>query len=300
MTIFGVDVSHYQATTAAWWKAAKAAGVTFGIAKATEGTTFIDPKFASNIAWMRAAGVIPGAYHFQRPSNGAGQAQLFNRTVGDPNGMLIGLDDEVSMSPADPPAWCAEYSRLHPGHPLLIYTGRDLWPGGDGAHLGPLWAAGIAPNRYSTADGTLAYIWAHSTPAQPAFAGWGSPTIIQFTDKAQVAGIRCDGNAYLGTIDQLRALTGASGDADMPLTQADVDLVVAGLLEHKIPVGKESLSVAQLLTRSYSLDTADDPQPILAALAELKKAVAALQGGGGTTPSGPVNVTGHLDLTPGA
>ena len=58
----GLDVSHYQGVVQ--WESVKGAGISFGIAKATGGTQFVDPQFANNWHGMREAGVVRGAYHF--------------------------------------------------------------------------------------------------------------------------------------------------------------------------------------------------------------------------------------------
>src|SRR5262249_28035984 len=58
----GVDVSHYQGTIN--WASVRGAGITFAFAKATEGTTYTDPTVNTNIAGMKANGIVPGAYHF--------------------------------------------------------------------------------------------------------------------------------------------------------------------------------------------------------------------------------------------
>ena len=55
----GFDVSHYQPTTPSL------TGQDFLIAKATEGTA-VDSKYAYHIANGKKAGVILGAYHFNR------------------------------------------------------------------------------------------------------------------------------------------------------------------------------------------------------------------------------------------
>src|SRR5258708_3344786 len=60
----GVDVSHYDGTID--WVAAHGAGIDYAFMKATESTGFVDPTFAANFKNAKAAGVIPGAYHFFR------------------------------------------------------------------------------------------------------------------------------------------------------------------------------------------------------------------------------------------
>ena len=62
----GVDVSSYQGSGFNW-SGEKASGVSFGWAKATEGTYDDDADFAINENNGKAAGVLMGAYHFARP-----------------------------------------------------------------------------------------------------------------------------------------------------------------------------------------------------------------------------------------
>ena len=62
----GVDVSHYQG--AINWTSVKNSGVSFGWAKATEGSSLTDAFFAGNASSAKAAGVYFGAYHFARPA----------------------------------------------------------------------------------------------------------------------------------------------------------------------------------------------------------------------------------------
>jgi GH25 family lysozyme M1 (1,4-beta-N-acetylmuramidase) len=61
----GIDVSHHQ--NAIDWTKVAGSGVRFAIAKATEGTGYIDPLFSTNRADAMAAGIAFGAYHFARP-----------------------------------------------------------------------------------------------------------------------------------------------------------------------------------------------------------------------------------------
>src|SRR5215467_6280492 len=58
-TIKGVDVSHFDGTPD--WAAAKRAGITFAIIKATEGTSFVDNHFAANWTNTKANGIVHGA-----------------------------------------------------------------------------------------------------------------------------------------------------------------------------------------------------------------------------------------------
>ena len=66
------------------WAKVKAAGAGFGIAKATEGTGYLDDQFAANWRGTKAAGIaVRGAYHFGHPAvDAVAQAQHFARAVG--------------------------------------------------------------------------------------------------------------------------------------------------------------------------------------------------------------------------
>jgi lysozyme len=67
-SILGIDVSGSAQGTINWSQVA-ASGKTFAWAKATEGFTFNDAKFTTNMSGGTAAGLIMGAYHFARPDN---------------------------------------------------------------------------------------------------------------------------------------------------------------------------------------------------------------------------------------
>jgi hypothetical protein len=62
----GVDVSSYQGSGFNW-SGEKSSGVTFGWAKATEGTYDDDADYVVNQNNARSAGVYIGSYHFARP-----------------------------------------------------------------------------------------------------------------------------------------------------------------------------------------------------------------------------------------
>jgi GH25 family lysozyme M1 (1,4-beta-N-acetylmuramidase) len=65
----GIDVSAYQPVQD--WEALKSGGLAFAFAKASEGQTSHDPKFATHIKGIKAAGLIGGAYHFAWPNQDA-------------------------------------------------------------------------------------------------------------------------------------------------------------------------------------------------------------------------------------
>lgn len=58
----GVDVSSYQGKID--WNVIASQGISFAFVKATEGSSLVDPCFASNYGNAAAAGLQVGAYHF--------------------------------------------------------------------------------------------------------------------------------------------------------------------------------------------------------------------------------------------
>ncbi len=79
----GVDVSHHQGTID--WSLVYADGYTFAFVKATEGFTYNDPNFVSNMVNGNNAGLLMGAYHFARPDNNsaADEARHFVQMAGN-------------------------------------------------------------------------------------------------------------------------------------------------------------------------------------------------------------------------
>jgi lysozyme len=224
--LFGVDVSKFQGKPD--WAQVTAAGVTFALAKVSEGRTYLDPSYTYNKAAIPAAGLVPGAYHYlywstayKTDADWGGQAEWFVQNA-DPNA-IHALDVEM-RAPAGQSlnvrAWVDRYRQLLPGHPLLIYTNLGLWRtvsrvAYDGAEFGLLWVAGYRPGRYVPDKGTLGEQWSHVTTSDDGgipFLGWTSYTMMQFTDHAQVPGISglVDGDAFPAGRAELLSLTGTT------------------------------------------------------------------------------------------
>src|SRR5437763_588898 len=100
-TVNGIDVSHHNGKVD--WAAAAVAGMQFAFAKATEGMTGTDSRFAENWNAIQAAGILRGAYHFFHPvsSSPEDQAQHFLTVMGplSPGDLPPVLDlDETSQT----------------------------------------------------------------------------------------------------------------------------------------------------------------------------------------------------------
>ncbi len=184
----GVDVSSYQGNVN--WSAVRSSGITFAIAKATEGTGYHDRYLNANIAGMKRYGIVPGAYHFAHPGiDATAQANYFTSAVRTANGgnfhglLQLVLDLEVTdgRSPSQVWAWTQTFVarvRAVTGRPCIIYTGFYFWRdsvGNPNNNLNcPLWLAAYVSNP---------------TPYVPrAWSGVGW-AFWQYTDRGRVSGI---------------------------------------------------------------------------------------------------------------
>lgn len=181
-----LDISRYQdARGPIDWQRVAAAGIAAVYVKATEGTTYVNPSLAGDVAGARGAGFEVGAYHFLRGGDGSAQADHFLATVAGLDLTLpAAVDVEVGHSEmADIAVACAE--RLEEGGAqVIVYTYENFQVALAGRpELGArlLWLA-----RYSAHAPTPAGPWA----GQP--LGWW-----QYTGSGA-----CDG--VVGPVDRSR------------------------------------------------------------------------------------------------
>lgn len=225
----GPDCSRHQGDVN--WRAVAAAGHAFAIIKATEGTSYrYTDWWHYNHREVEAAGLVLGAYHFLRSGNGPAQARFFAATVGSFTGRIAVLDVEKAAngtypSIGDVREFVAEFRRLVPGHPLVIYTGAWFWKGylgnPHGADLGPLWHSEYETSAAEVADG----------PEADRYGGWDGCTIWQWTSSGSCPGVagRCDLNILRR--GSLADLTG-SGTAEPTTTPTVQEDDMTYLLQH--------------------------------------------------------------------
>jgi Glycosyl hydrolases family 25 len=150
VALTGVDVSNWQGDFD--WTQAKSKGWSFGAAKATEGTSFVDPQFTDNFAEMKQAGLARIAYLFLHPAASAlKQCILFDKVIqsaGFSVGDLIAVDSEVTdgASPgqiATVTFNVAYYMALKYRCSPFIYTYQDFTSNLQHPDMGnfPLWRA---------------------------------------------------------------------------------------------------------------------------------------------------------------
>jgi GH25 family lysozyme M1 (1,4-beta-N-acetylmuramidase) len=187
--IEGIDVSHWQ-NTIDWTKVA-AAGKSFAIIKASDGTDFVDDRYLTNRAGAQANGIWTGAYHFARPdatpNDALTEADHFVDTMRLGSGDLIpALDLEQSggLTIAALQAWVStflEEVRVRTGARAMIYTSPAFWK----KYMGD--SSALADAGYKT-------LWiAHWNVTSPTVAAnnWGGYgwTFWQYSNCGNVSGI---------------------------------------------------------------------------------------------------------------
>jgi GH25 family lysozyme M1 (1,4-beta-N-acetylmuramidase) len=184
--VLGLDVSDHE--PAIDWTAAVSEGAQFAYVKATEGTAFVSPDFASQYNGAYQAGLIRGSYHFARPdeSTGAAQASFFVTNGGgwsaDGRTLPGALDIEnnphgaecYGLSQSAMVSWIASFDDTY--HALtsvwpVIYTPPGWWATCTGDYGGfasqsPLWLP-----TWGTGGTTLPGGWSSATFSQYATAG---------------------------------------------------------------------------------------------------------------------------------
>jgi hypothetical protein len=127
MTVTGIDIAGYQSSDYA------TQGQNFVIVKATEGTSYLNPKHAAQVATGRAHGLVVGHYHFARPGSMTAQADYFLEHSSARPGDVLAFDwEDTGVSGADKDAWLHYLQGKAPKNRLILYCNRDFWLHRDG------------------------------------------------------------------------------------------------------------------------------------------------------------------------
>jgi GH25 family lysozyme M1 (1,4-beta-N-acetylmuramidase) len=209
--VLGHDVSNWQPNIN--WTATAAAGAKFVYIKATEGTTFKNPIFASQYVGSYYAGIIRGAYVFALPdrSSGAAQANFFVDNGGgwSPDGKTMPpmLDLEYNpygqvcygLTPAKMVAWVRDFSntvKARTGVYPVIYTSANYWNMCTGSNA-----------TFGTTNPLFVAYWTNNPlgKAGPMPAGWAYQSLWQYNDSGPFPG---DADVWNGSLAQLKAFVG--------------------------------------------------------------------------------------------
>jgi len=197
--LFGIDVSHHQGTID-WKSVADPADRTYPIRfvfmKATEGGSFLDQNYQTNMAEARKTGLICGAYHFFNPeTSGSRQADFFIENVTLEKGDLPPVLDverrgsSRTMLQSEVLEWLRAVEHYYGVKPIIYASYK------------------FRKNYLDSPEFDDYVFWmAHyyvETPASD--AEW---LFWQFSDRAVVPGIaeRTDINVFSGDLSQLESL----------------------------------------------------------------------------------------------
>jgi lysozyme len=166
--IKGIDVSHHQGHID--WKKVATDGIKFAFIKASEGFSFVDSKFKTNVEGANAVGIKTGAYHYAKFSTVAEaivEARHFLSTVSSVNlsyPLVLDLEEDKKKAGKKvlTDAAIAFLDVLkHAKRNVILYSGKSfLETNLDESRLKdiPLWVA-----RYNSTLGRSADIWQHTS-----------------------------------------------------------------------------------------------------------------------------------------
>jgi GH25 family lysozyme M1 (1,4-beta-N-acetylmuramidase) len=207
-TTLGIDVSYYDGTIN--WSSVLNAGYKFAFIRVSDGTGFHDPKFTTNWANAKAAGVVRGVYQFFRPAESVtAQADLLINAIGSytAGDLPPVIDVEVSgglsaSGVASAVSTWVNRVKNALGVTPIVYTGPSFWRDSVGS-----------PSSFASNP-----LWiAHYTSLCPDVPGpWSQWTFWQNTDTGHVSGISgdVDLDKFNGSYADLLAFT--NGMVTMP------------------------------------------------------------------------------------
>ncbi|WP_375501748.1 GH25 family lysozyme [uncultured Jatrophihabitans sp.] len=210
--VTGIDVASYQRTVD--WTAVAAAGTSFALVKATEGTTYTNPYYDAQYTGALAAGLDVGSYAFGRPDADDPTeqadyliAQSQPLTAGRTLPFMLDMESPYSgtgitdrcwnLTSAQMVSWMRAFVdevRARTGMPTLIYTSGNWW-------------SACTANNATFGDQLLDIAYWSAGPPTALPASWSSWTFWQYADSGSLPG---DQDVFSGTRAQLDSLTYAA------------------------------------------------------------------------------------------
>jgi hypothetical protein len=199
VSFFYPDVSHYQPN----YVITAQHPVVF--AKATEGTAYQDPRYATFRGQAARAGVHFGAYHWLRPDNPAGQARFAFGTVGAGTPLMLDCEHKAPLLTVGEIADFVDAYRSAGGRTHLVYLPHWYWASMGRPNLRLLLDRGLllVASEYRTYDEQR---W-------PGGYGGMVPYVWQFTNNYFGSGV--DFNACRDTPEQFISKIFGIGGADV-------------------------------------------------------------------------------------
>ncbi|WP_051727998.1 glycoside hydrolase family 25 protein [Nocardia brasiliensis] len=215
MTVYGVDISGWQRGIDLDQVAGE--GFSAVIAKATEGSTYTSPAYHEQKAGAQRNNLAFMAYHYVTTTPAAAQVDNYEHAEPD-RGVPVMLDHENGSGQIEVLRGVhAEFVRRG-YHVALLYLPRWYWDGigrPDLSGLPPLMASSYGSDQTG---------YASALYPGPSASGWNPyggnrVAVLQFTQRARVAGLQIDAWAFRGTTAELTALF--SADKEHPMSDAE-------------------------------------------------------------------------------
>jgi len=234
----GVDVAGYQST------AFSVTGLSYAFVKMTEGTTYLNPNGAGQVAHTRSAGLLPGLYHFQHTGSTQAQAEYFvkeAKAVGRlKDGDMLACDWETDpntkkhATSAEKDAFIKAVKKLCPNNRVGLYCNVNFWTAIDtSSYCGDfLW---IADPNHAIGNPNVQHPWVFH---QYAISGGMDRDVANFN-----------------TVAELKAW--ANGEIDMAITAADIALLKAAL----VPDIADAVYVKMMKTDGVLVAGPGEPNP---------------------------------------
>lgn len=186
----GIDISAHNGTVD--FGSAAADDIRFVLIKATEGSSFKDPRFMTNYREARKSGLKVGVYHFFRfDVDGKIQALNFINTIGRLRiDMPVAIDIEEWANPGNIPTDLI-LERLDDLISHLIDSGFNVM----------LYSNKNGHQRFLKDRNTKLPLWICSIPEAPADMDW---LLWQYTHQGRIDGVNgsVDINVYNGSTDE--------------------------------------------------------------------------------------------------
>lgn len=214
--LFGPDVSNYQRGIN--MAAVAAAGCDFVSAKVTEGSSYRSPAYPAQRDQAIAAGLIFYGYHYVTTDDPAAQARNCQGWLGDKN-IAVMLDWENNGGDAANLRHVADAFRAAGIRLAPVYAPHWYWQKVGSPDLSGLGAL-VGSSYPSTASGAASALFQGVGASRWASYGGLPMAILQFTDRAAIAGLQIDCNAYPGTRQQLISLLYGSAAPTTPTPTA--------------------------------------------------------------------------------
>lgn len=212
MTDYGVDISHHNEVTD--WAAVKSNGVTFGWAKTSQGTEFLDPARQQHIAGFRSIGARTSGYHYAMPGDAEAQVKTFVACLNaerllEPGNLVPALDVEDKTLRSTGNQFTVDFIRAYRAlsgqRKIVVYANLD-------------WFVNIL-RPFEWADNDV-ILWIARYGFRIGYPGWAHPRlgVHQYTSTGGVRGIvgnvDCDATMPGWTLDQLTIPSAPAPGAD--------------------------------------------------------------------------------------